>query len=165
MFIHHFTSIGGTRTMPISRLFIILGTTSHAFPAQINMESLFDETECQLPLWSAFKALKDSEGVANLAVRGNPYLNKFRMCTPVPPFLASALINEVGSSIPDLIVTAVNKIHALDEEHNDEAKFVKAKTNFQHVVNWLYAASIDADNILPVLATPSIDPIILDKSK
>ena len=44
MFIHHFTSIGGTRTMPISRLFFLSGTTYHAFPAQISKESLFDET-------------------------------------------------------------------------------------------------------------------------
>ena len=93
MFIHHFTSIGGTRTMPISRLFILSGITSHAFPAQINKEYLFDDTECQLPLWSTFKALKDSQDVTNLAVRGNADLKKFRMCTPVPPFLASALIN------------------------------------------------------------------------
>ena len=144
--------------MPISRLFILSGTTSHAFPAQINKLSLFDDTECQLPLWSAFKDLKDSEGVANLVVRGNAALKKFRMCTPVPPFLAFALINEGGSSIPDLIITAVNKIHSFDKEHKDESNFVKAETYFQHVVNWLYAASIDSDKILPVLSTPPLIP-------
>ena len=65
-------------------------------------------------------SLKDSEGVANLVVRDNAALKKFRMCTPVPPFLASALINEGGSSIPDLIVTAANKIRAFNKEHKDE---------------------------------------------
>ena len=117
--------------MPIYRLFIFSGTTSHAFPAQINKESLFDETECQLPLWSAFKALKESEGEANLTVRGNAALKKFRMCTPVPPFLASALINEGGSFIPDLIVTPVKKICTFDKEHKDEANIVKDKTHCQ----------------------------------
>ena len=103
--------------------------------------------------------------MANLSVIINTALKKFRMCTPVPLFLASALINEGGSSIPDLIVTAVNKIRDFEEEHKDEAKFIKADKHCQYVVNWLYAASINAENILPVLATPSIDPIILKKSK
>ena len=87
------------------------------------------------------------------------------MCTPVPHFLASAIINEGGSSIPDPIVTAVNKIRAFDKEQKDEANFVKAKTHFQHAVNWIYAVSIDTDNIIRVLVTPSIDPIILEKLK
>ena len=73
--------------------------------------------------------------MSNLAVRGNSALKKFRMCNPVPPFLASALINEGGSSIPDLIVTSVNKICAFYEEDKDEAKSVKSETHFQHVVN------------------------------
>ena len=41
----------------------------------------------------------------------------------------------------------------------------KPRHIFQHVVNWLYAASINADNILPVLSTPYMYPIILEKSK
>ena len=82
-----------------------------------------------------------------------------------PTFPSPDLINEGGSYIPDLIVTVVNNICAFDEEHKDEAKFVKSETHFQHVVNWIYAASIDADNILPFLVTPSIGTIILEKSK
>lgn len=87
------------------------------------------------------------------------------MRTPVPPSLASTLINRGGSSIPNLIFTAVNKIRAFDKEHKDEANFVKANTHYQYLVNWLYALSIDTYIILPVLATPYIDPIILEKSK
>jgi len=84
------------------------------------------------------------------------------MCCPFPPFIASALIHQGGTSIPELIVAAVNQIRSYDVEHKDGTNFTKADTHCQHVVNWLNAA-MDDSIIEPVLAAPSIDPISIEK--
>ena len=126
MFLHHFTKAGGTRTMPTTRTFILVGTEETAFPAQINKEALFDTTTTKSPAWTHLTALTDPEGVASVTIRTNAATKTIRNCIPLPPFLASALVNQGGHSIPDLIITAMTSIRAFDESHKDEANFVKA---------------------------------------
>ena len=41
IFFHHVTKLGGTRTMPDKKIFILVGTDSTAFPAQASKQSLF----------------------------------------------------------------------------------------------------------------------------
>jgi len=163
MFIHHFTNIGGTRTMLTSKRFILSGTTSTAFPAQVNKENLFDQVEFNSPCWTSFKALKGADGVPALTACENAATKQYRMCCPVPLFLASDLIHQGGTSIPELIVVAVNQIRSYDEEHKDDTNFTKADTHCQNVVNWLRAAMVNS-LIKPVLTTYSIYHIIVEKN-
>ena len=41
IFFHHVTKLGGTRTMPDKKIFILVGTDSTAFPDQASKQSLF----------------------------------------------------------------------------------------------------------------------------
>ena len=165
MFLHHFTKIGGTRTMPTARIFVLIGTEESAFPAQINRESLFDTTTTKFPVWAHLTTLTDPEGVADVTIRANAAEKIIRNCTPLPPFLASALIDQGGHSIPALIITALTSIRAFDEAHKDEENFVKVDLVCQQIVYWLFAAARDKDAINAFPATPSIDPIIKSTSK
>ena len=134
MFLHHFTKIGGTRTMPTTRIFTLVGTEETAFPAQINKEVLFETTTTKFPVWTQLTALTDPDGVASVTTRANATAKTVRNCIPLPPFLASALIDQGGHSIPDLIITALTSIRVFDDAHKDEADFVKADPVCQPIV-------------------------------
>ena len=41
LFFHHTTKIGGTRADPVERLFVLVGTGSTAYPAQIDPNTIF----------------------------------------------------------------------------------------------------------------------------
>ena len=78
--------------------------------------------------------------------------------------MASAIIDQGGTSIDDLIVAGLTSIKAFDtaNEDNTDPSFPKADTVCQPILNWLFAASRDEDAINPLTATPSIDPIIIE---
>ena len=71
MFLHHFTKVGGTRTMPTTRIFALIGTDEVAFPAQINKEVLFESTTTKYSVCNQFTTLTDPEGVVGINVREN----------------------------------------------------------------------------------------------
>ena len=45
IFFHHFTKLGGNRTMPDKKNFILVGTNSTTFPDQASKESIFSPVE------------------------------------------------------------------------------------------------------------------------
>ena len=65
--------------------------------------------------------------------------------------MASALIDQGGTSIDDLIVATLTSIKAFDTANKDntDPSFPKADTVCQPIVNWLFAASRDEDAINP----------------
>jgi len=166
MFLHHFSKVGGTRTMPTARVFALVGTGESAFPAQLNKEVLFNTTDTKYPTWASFTSLKDSADVSKITIRANASNKAIRNCIPLPPFLAAALIDQGGASIPDLITCAITSIRAFDEAHKDDSdvNFFKADTACQNIVYWLFAASQDKNAIDPLAAIPSIDPVIIVNS-
>jgi len=167
MFLHHFTKIGGTRNMPTPRIFALIGANESAFPGQLNKEILFSTTTTKFAPWASLTAITDADSISAVAVRNNAANKEIRNCIPLPPFMASALIDQGGTSIDDLIVAALTSIKAFDtaNEDNPDPNFPKADTVCQPIVNWLFAASRDEDAINPLTATPSIDPIIIECCK
>ena len=103
IFFHHVTKLGGTRTVPDEKNFILVGTDSTAFPYQASKESLFSPVEFEVPVWASLRDITDPAQVTDLTVRANAVPKKFRPCMPIPPFLVTVLINQCGTSIPDLI--------------------------------------------------------------
>ena len=70
LFLHHFSKIGGTRMEPDKKHFVLVGTGSHAYPAQVN-ESIFDTSTAKVPAWNSFTALADADAVKTLTARAN----------------------------------------------------------------------------------------------
>ena len=161
LFLHHFSKIGGTRMEPDKKHFVLVGTGSHAYPAQVN-ESIFDTSTAKVPSWNSFTALADADAVKTLTTRANAMDKEYRNCIPLPPFLATHLIHQGGSSIPELIMTAMTTIKAFDEEHKDEADVPSANTNCQLIVNWLFLAH--GKSLATFASIPSIDVAIMSKS-
>ena len=118
LFLHHFNKIGGTRMQPDQKHFVLVGTGPTAYPAQTE-EAIFATSNAKVPTWNSFTALADADAVKALATRANAPNKEFRSCIPIPPFLATHLIHQGGSSIPDLIITALNTIKAFDKENKD----------------------------------------------
>ena len=163
IFLHHLTKIGGTRITPTEHLFAHVGTSSTAYPGHVSEASLFTPHDFQVPAWGTLKAVDNIAAVAALAIRANAAPKNFRPIVPLPPFLATVLIDEGGSSIPELILTAAWYVRAFDVEHDADATMPQANTHAQYVVNWLYAASTE---VFPtVTATPSIEPSVLAKGE
>ena len=82
---------------------------------------------------------------------------------PIPPLLATVLIDQGGTSIPDLISTAVSKISSFTAEHEEYNDFPSANNHAQPIVNWLWATM--KEDFPSINAAPSIDPIIIARSK
>ena len=163
IFIHHVTKIGGTRTNPTEHLFAHVGTGGIAYPGHVTEDSLFSPTNASVPTWNSLKVVDTIENVAALSIRANAVPKVFRPIIPLPPFLAITLIDQGGSCISDLILTAARSIRAFDAEHHEDATFPSANTHAQSVANWLYAAK--SDNFPTVTATPSIAPSVLEKGE
>ena len=81
---------------------------------------------------------------------------------PVSPFLANVLIDQGGTSIPDLIFTAVANISTFTTKHEDDNAFPCADIHARAIVNWLWN-SMKAE-FPSINAAPSIEPIILSHS-
>ena len=163
MFIHHFTKIGGTRTNPTKHLFAHVGTGNPSYPGHVTEASLFTPHNTSVPAWTNLKAVDTEDAVTALVTRANAAPKEFRPIMPLPPFLAVMLIDQGGSCIPELILTAARAIRAFDAEHGGEATFPSANTQAQCVVNWLYAAN--SDTFPTVTATPSIAPSVLSRAE
>ena len=163
IFIHHVTKIGGTRTNPTEHLFTLVGTGSIAYPGHVAEDSLFTPINAPVPAWTNLKAVDTIEAVDALIIRANAVPKVFRPIMPLPPFMAITLIDQGGSCITDLILTASRSIRSFDAEHGEDATFPSANTHAQSVANWLYAAK--ADTFPTVTATPSIAPPILEKGE
>ena len=117
MFIHHFTKLGGTRTNPDEKYFVLIGTGSSAYPTQTTKASCFDSSAGHpVSTWASVTALTDAVSVFALTTRANFTQKIFRNCFPLPPFIATALMAS-DLSIPEMIITTVAKIRAFDEEH------------------------------------------------
>ena len=71
IFFHHITSIGGTRTTPDAKTFVLVGMDSVAFPAQVSMESLFVSVDHAVPAWNVFTAITGPNQSTNLNPRAN----------------------------------------------------------------------------------------------
>ena len=116
-----------------------------------------------MPVWTSLRNITDTAQITNLTVRANAAPKKFRPCIPILPFLATVLINQGGTSIPDLISTDVTKISSFNAEHEEDSDFLSANNHAQPIVNWLWATMKE---YFPSLnADPSIDPIIIARSK
>ena len=163
IFFHHVTKLGGTKTMPDEKNFILVSTDSTVFPAQASKEPLFSPVEFAVPIWTSLHDITEPAQVTNLTVRANAAPNKFRPCMPILPFLATVLIDQGGTSIPDLILTAVAKISSFAAEHKEDNYFPSANNHAQPIVTWLWATMKE---YFPSLnAALSIDPIIIARSK
>ena len=103
IFFHHVKKLRGTRTMPDKKNFISVGTDSTSFPSQASKESLFYPVEFAVPVWTSLRNITDPAQITNLTVRANAAPKKLRPCMPIPPFLATVLIDQVRTSIPDII--------------------------------------------------------------
>ena len=72
------------------------------------------------------------------------------------------LIDQGGTSIPDLIFTVVTKIATFATKNEDDNAFPSAGTHTRAIVNWLWT-SMKAE-FPSINAAPSIKPIILSHS-
>ena len=106
IFLHHLTKVGGTRITPTKHLFAHVGTGSIAYPGHVTEASLFTPHDSQVPTWATLKTVDSIAAITALTIRANATLKSFRPIVPLPPFLATVLIDEGGSSIPDLLLTA-----------------------------------------------------------
>ena len=95
LFLHHFSKIDGTRMEPDTKYFVLVGTGSSAYPAQVD-ESIFDKSTAKVPAWNSLIALADPDVVGTLVARANATDKDFRKCIPIPPFLATHLIHKGG---------------------------------------------------------------------
>ena len=163
IFFHHVIKLGGTRTIPDEKNFILVGTNSTAFPAQASKEYLFYPVEFAVPVWTSLRDITDPAQVTNLTIRANAAPKKFRPCMPTPPLLVTILIDQGGTSIPDLISIAVAKISSFTAEHEKDNDFPSANNHAQPIVNWLWATM--KGDLPPLKAAPSIYPIIIPRSK
>ena len=134
--------------MPDEKIFILIGTESTDFPAQASKESLFSPVEFAVPVWTSLRDITDPAQITNLTVCTNAAPNKFRPCMPIPPFLATVLINQGGTFIPDRISTAVTKISSFTAEHEEDSDFPSA-----------------TQEIPPLYANPAIIGKSLDRSR
>ena len=160
MFLHHFTKLGGTRTMPISRLFALVGAGPLAYPAHVSQETLFVDTEVQVPTWAHLTDLADADEINDLVANIS---TRIRPICPLPPFLAAVLLDQGGMSIPALIMTALARIRSFDEEHADDNTFPSADTHCKPIIHWLMAAN--GQGFGAIAAIPSIDTVIQTRSK
>ena len=159
MFLHHFTKLGGTRTNPDEKHFVLVGTGSSAYPAQTNKESCFGSSAGHpVSTWANVTALTDAASISTLTTRANSAQKVFRNCFPLPPFIATALMAS-DQSIPEMIITTIAKIRAFDEEHAEDGTFEKANEHCKMLVWWLIAAQTDGV-ITPIPLVPSVDPLI-----
>ena len=163
IFFHHVTKLGGTRTMPDEKIFILVGTDSTAFPTQASKQSLFSPIEFAVPVWTSFRDITNPAQIKNLTVRANAAPKKFRPCMPILPFLANILINKGGTSIPDLISTVVTTISSFIAEHKGDSDFPYSNNHAQPILNWLLATM--KEDFPSLNAAPSINPIIITRSK
>ena len=163
LFLHNFTKLGGTRTNPDIKLFALVGTGTTAYPAHVTQETMFQDTDIQVPTWTQFNALTNADDVNTMTTRANSAAKHVRPCCPIPPFLATILVNQGGMSIPDLILATMARIRSYDAEHADDEAFEKADTHCQALVHWLFAAN---DKTVGAISTiPSIDNVIIAKAK
>ena len=149
--------------MPDEKNLILVGLDSTAFPAQASKESLFSPVEFAVPVWTSLRDITDPAQVTNLTVRANAAPKKFRPCMPILPFLATVLIDQGGTSIPDLISTVVSKISSFTVEHEEDNDFPSANNHAQPIVNWLWDTM--KEDFPSLNASPSIDPNIITSSK
>ena len=138
--------------MPDEKNFILVGTNYIAFPVQASKESLFSPVE-----------FTDPSQVKNLTFRANAAPKKLRPCIPTPPFLATVLIYQGRTYIPDLISTTVSKISSFTAEQKEDNDFPSANNHARPIVNWLWATM--KEDFPSLNAAPSIDPIIIARSK
>ena len=137
---HHITNLGGTRTTPNTKTFVLVGMESVAFPAQVSMEYFFVSVDHAVPAWNVFTAITGPEQATNLNPCANAVEKSFRPCMPIPPFLATMLIDQGGTFIPDLIFVAVTKIATFSTKHEDDNAFTSADTHARAIVNWLWTS-------------------------
>ena len=78
IFFHHVTKLGGTRTMPDKKIFILVGTDSTAFPAKASKGSLFSLIAFAVPIRISFCDITNPAQITNLTVRANSAPKKFR---------------------------------------------------------------------------------------
>ena len=123
--------------MPDEKNFILVGTDSTSFPAQTSKESIFSPLEFAVPVWTSLRDIADSAQVTNWTVRANGAPKKFIPYMPIPPFLAIALIDQGGTSIPNLISIVVAKISSFTPKHEEDNDFPSANNHAQPIVNWL----------------------------
>ena len=149
--------------MPDEKNYILVGTDSTAFPSQSSKEPHFSPVEFAVPVWTSLRDITDPAQFTNLTVRANAAPKKFRPCMPIPPFLATVLIDQGGTSIPNHISTAVAKISSFTSEHEEDNDFPSANNHAQPIVKWLWATM--KEDFPSLNAAPSINPIIIAMSK
>ena len=116
-----------------------------------------------MPVWNSFCDITNPAQIANLTVRANAAPKKFRPCMPIPPLLATVLIDQGGTSIPDLISTVVTTISSFTEKHEGDSDFPSANNDAQPILNWLLDTMTEDSPSLN--AATSINPIIITRSK
>ena len=149
--------------MPDDKTFILVGTDSTSFLAQASKVSLIVPVEFAVLVWTSLRDITDPAQITTLTVCANASPKKFLPCTTIPPLLATILIDQGGTSILDLISTAVTKIFSFTAEQEDDSDFLSANNHAQPIVNWLWATM--KEDLPSLNASPSIDPIIIARSK
>ena len=102
------------------------------------MEYLFVSVDHAVPAWNIFTAITGPDQATILNPRANSAENISPPCMPVSPFLANVLIDQGGTSIPDLIFTAVANISTFTTKHEDDNAFPCADIHARAIVNWLW---------------------------
>ena len=116
-----------------------------------------------MPVWTSLRDITYPAQITNLTACANAAPKKFRPCMPISSFLATVLIDQGGTSIPDLISTVVTKISSFTAEHKEDSDFPSANNHAQPIVNWLWDTMKE---YFPSLnAASSIDLIIITVSK
>ena len=123
--------------------FILVGTDSTNFSVQASKQPLFSPIEFAVPVWTSFRDITDPAQITNLTVRANTASKKFHPYMPISPFLATVLIDQGGTSIPDLISTTVTIISSFTAAHEGDSNFPPTNNQAQPIVNWLWATMKD----------------------
>ena len=159
-FLHHVSKIGGTRTSRDKKIFALVGVGDSCYPAQLTKEALFEPFESKTPTWAAISTADELTNIDNLPARSRKTL---RPCMPLPPFLASALIDMGTASPNDLLIETLRRIKSFDQAIGEDDSLPKASDHLQLIALWLWSVTID--DFPSVTTTPSTDRAIIEKSE
>ena len=88
----------------------------------------------------AFTSITDSISVDGLTTPLDTTIRSYMNCILIPPFLATAIIDTGGLSIPELITSSILRIKSYNNEHSKAPGHEPADMHCQLILGWLLIA-------------------------
>ena len=109
MLIHYFTKLGGIRTNPNEKYFVLVRTGMSTYPARTIKESCFNSSAGHsVSTWASVTDLTDAVSVSTLTTSANSSQKIFCNCFLLHPLITTALMASEQSS-PEMIIRTIEK--------------------------------------------------------